>query len=662
VTEETALTLAQADMRLSKDGGAFAQKSAAGNATHDSDGWYSTTLSTTDTNTVGILKLNVHQPANMFPVWETFYVVEEAVYDAMYGAASAGPLQSTTAGRTLDVSVGGEAGLDWANIGSPTTAQNLSGTNIDVDQVVASVSGAVGSVTGAVGSVTASVTIDATSVDLIWDEAIAGHLTVGTTGRDLALAGGILVDTTITGVPTSTQLQLTAGSTVDDFYNDQKIHITSGTGVGQARIISDYAGATKTLTTDEAFITVPASGDGIVVISDHVHAVSQIADAVWDEPIEDHDTQGNMGWSMALAVYLGPDGPGIFIDSGAANVNTVVGTDGTEANPVSTFVAARTLADALGLKVYYLEGNSDITLAATHVDWEFIGIGSVADNTVNLGSQDVSRSLFRNLTIEGTQGGAGRITARDCALQDPGAGDTTLHIFAERCGFVDRIQVDTANDNVFDQCYSLVAGTAAPVIQATGASGTISVRHYSGGLEFETLSASHNVTWEGIGQVIFNVDCNVNANVSVRGIGAITDNTAGMASLTETSLVNMTKINAEADTAISDAALATAASLATVDSNVDAILVDTDTTIPALIAALNDISVADVLTTQMTEAYAADGTAPTIAQALMMIQQLLGEFSISGTTLTMKKLDGSSTAATFTLDDGTNPTSLTRAT
>lgn len=61
---------------------------------------------------------------------------------------------TTTSGRELDVSAGGEAGLDWANIGSPTTAQNLSATNIDVDQIVASVSGAVGSVTGAVGSVT----------------------------------------------------------------------------------------------------------------------------------------------------------------------------------------------------------------------------------------------------------------------------------------------------------------------------------------------------------------------------------------------------------------------------------------------------------------------------------------------------------------------------
>jgi hypothetical protein len=66
-------------------------------------------------------------------------------------------LRPTTAGRTLDVSTGGEAGVDWANVGSPTTALNLSATNIDVDQVVASVSGAAGSVTGAVGSVTGAV-------------------------------------------------------------------------------------------------------------------------------------------------------------------------------------------------------------------------------------------------------------------------------------------------------------------------------------------------------------------------------------------------------------------------------------------------------------------------------------------------------------------------
>jgi len=99
-----------------------------------------------------------------------------------------------------------------------------------------------------------------------------------------------------------------------------------------------------------------------------------------------------------------------------------------------------------------------------------------------------------------------------------------------------------------------------------------------------------------------------------------------------------------------------------IDTNVDAILVDTGTTIPALIAALNDISVADLLTTAMTESYAAEGVAPTLTQAVMEALQFLKEKAVSSTTVTVKKLDQSTTAATYTLDDGTTPTSITRAT
>jgi hypothetical protein len=67
------------------------------------------------------------------------------------------PVVPTVAGRSLDVSAGGEAGVDWANVGSPTTSNGLTGTTISTSQVVASVTGAVGSVTGAVGSVTGAV-------------------------------------------------------------------------------------------------------------------------------------------------------------------------------------------------------------------------------------------------------------------------------------------------------------------------------------------------------------------------------------------------------------------------------------------------------------------------------------------------------------------------
>ena len=101
--------------------------------------------------------------------------------------------------------------------------------------------------------------------------------------------------------------------------------------------------------------------------------------------------------------------------------------------------------------------------------------------------------------------------------------------------------------------------------------------------------------------------------------------------------------------------LATAAALATVDANVDSILIDTGTDIPALIGALNDAGPNEILYTAMTEGYAAVGAQPTLAQAIYLILQRLVEFDINGTTLTVKRLNGTTTAGVMTLDDADEP-------
>ena len=84
--------------------------------------------------------------------------------------------------------------------------------------------------------------------------------------------------------------------------------------------------------------------------------------------------------------------------------------------------------------------------------------------------------------------------------------------------------------------------------------------------------------------------------------------------------------------------------------------------IPGLIAALNNVSLSQIFTTALTESYAAEGSTLTLAQFLYEILQFLKEKSVVGTTVTSKKLDQSTTAATYTLDDDTTPTSITRAT
>ena len=176
-TAETGLTIANTDIKLVVNGGASANKNSGG-GTHRVNGIYGITFDATDTATVGEIEISV-VVAGALPVFDKFFVLEETVYDALFNASAPGYFQPTTAGRTLDVSATGEAGLVLANIGSPTTAVNLSATNIDVDQVVASVSGAVGSVTGNVGgNVTGSVgTVNALAANVITAAATAADFT-----------------------------------------------------------------------------------------------------------------------------------------------------------------------------------------------------------------------------------------------------------------------------------------------------------------------------------------------------------------------------------------------------------------------------------------------------------------------------------------------------
>jgi hypothetical protein len=68
----------------------------------------------------------------------------------------------------------------------------------------------------------------------------------------------------------------------------------------------------------------------------------------------------------------------------------------------------------------------------------------------------------------------------------------------------------------------------------------------------------------------------------------------------------------------------------------------------------------DALTATVADSVPSDGTRPSVAQAVLMITRYLMEKSVSGTTVTVMKEDGSTSSMTFTLNDGTTPTSITR--
>lgn len=85
-TAETGLTIANTDVKLSANGAASANKNSGG-GTHRVNGMYGFTFDATDTANVGQLAVSI-VVAGALPVWDCFTVLEESVYDSLFGAGA----------------------------------------------------------------------------------------------------------------------------------------------------------------------------------------------------------------------------------------------------------------------------------------------------------------------------------------------------------------------------------------------------------------------------------------------------------------------------------------------------------------------------------------------------------------------------------------------
>lgn len=231
-------------------------------------------------------------------------------------------LNPTTAGNTLDVSSGGEAGLDWGNIGSKTTTNALTGTTIattqkvDVDTIkTQTLTAAAGITFGVYVGGTAAAAVASTALSTAqWTSARAGYLdninnsnlssvpAFPSNFASLSISvSGIVkaddyngnhllyfdyydADTRLTSGTAAGgaagSITLAAGaSSVNDFYVGRAISIISGTGVGQTRTCTAYNGTTKVATISPNWATTPSGGPTYFIGLKDVTGVYQTGDS-----------------------------------------------------------------------------------------------------------------------------------------------------------------------------------------------------------------------------------------------------------------------------------------------------------------------------------------------------------------------------------------------
>lgn len=617
-TAETALTVTSSEVLLWKQGGTtMAAKSEASSLTHRSNGYYTCQLDTTDTGTVGVLHITVHE-AGALPVKDTYYVVHANVYDSWLSNSSLGPRVNVVGWDASAVATPSVAGVPEVDVthfngtagtfasGRPeVNSTHWAGTAVATPDTAGypKVTVKSGSGTGEVSLSSGGVTLSTSGLnavaDQVWDEAMSGHVTGGSFGAAVQANHS---GTMQAGSASTTAVLASGASASNDYYNNALLAIVSGTGAGQSQYISDYVGATRTATMNGTWVTTPDNTSvyailpGGTIPGASAPSAADNAAAVWNALTASYVAAGSFGERF------------MPIRRNTAQAGT--------SSSITLDASASATTDLYKYSICYL-------LSGT-------GVGQARQITAYNGTTKVA-------------------TVAPAFTVTPSS-DSVFVILPLG---IDAATVEIIADAVWDEARGdhVAAGSMGEYVRSDG------VRVAGSATSAANLAAAT----DGTGYAFPN--CTIPTVTTLSGHTPQTGDA-------------FARLGAPAGASVS-------ADIAAVKSDSAAILVDTGTTLDTAIAAiladtgtdgvvvatasksgyaLSNAGIDALYTRQLTEAYAADGAAPTVAQALLQIQQMLTEFSISSTTLTVKKLDGTTTAFTLTLNDASAPTAITRAT
>ena len=283
--------------------------------------------------------------------------------------------------------------------------------------------------------------------------------------------------------------------------------------------------------------------------------------------------------------------------------------------------------DGLGALKTLIDALNDFDPSATNVS-----VGSIAANAINAASINAG-------AITSGKFAAGAITATSIAASAlNGKGNWNIG----KTGYT-LTQAFPANFSTLAITATTGRVTAGTVIDKAGysISGTLTTLDGLNNLSAADVNAEVDTaisdaalaTAASLATVDSNVDAilaDTNELQTNQGDWATATGFATAAAITALNDLSAADVNSEVDTAIADAGLATSAALATVDANVDAILVDTGTTLPATLSGLSTFDA----TTDTVDVGAIDGSTTAAARLSDSAETMVLGAAITGTLST----------------------------
>ena len=327
------------------------------------------------------------------------------------------PLVPTVAGRTLDVSAGGEAGIDWANVGTPGSTVALSATTVNAVTTTTTATN-VTTVNGLAANVITAASIADGAIDRATFAADTGMQSVRSNTAQAGASGSITLDA--------------SASSTTDFYVGQWVYLTGGTGVGQSRVITAYNGTTKVATITPNWATNPdVTSTFAIYPAAAINLVNTIT-TYTGNTVQTGDSYARIGatgsgltslaqassWTSTLATNLGTlasHDPGTTIGTSTLTQTQVTG--GAYSLSSASFVCGDTRIANLDATV-----SSRSTLTQTQVTGGAYSVQSASCvlGDARIANLDTTVSSRGTSTLTQTQvtGGAYSIQSASCVLGD----------------------------------------------------------------------------------------------------------------------------------------------------------------------------------------------------------------------------------------------------
>lgn len=385
-------------------------------------------------------------------------------------------VRPTVAGRTLDISSTGEAGVDWANVGSPTTANGLTGTTIATSQVVATVTNQLTAAQIATG---------------VWQDATAGDFTTASSiGKTLYIAnvapgaaGGLFIAGANAATSIATALTANITGNLSGSVGSVTGAVGSVTGaVGSVTgLTASDVGAIKTKTDFLPSATAGSAGGVFIAGSNAATSVTTALTA---------NITGNLSGSVGSVTGAVGSVTGA-VGSVTANVNAVL-TNGAHGG-----AAATAQFGGVGGITSNLTGNVTGSVGSV--------TGAVGSVTGAVGSvTGAVGSVTANVNAVLTNGAHGGAAA---TAQFGGAGGITSNLTGNVTGSVGSVT-------------GAVGSVTGAVGSVTGAVGSVTgaVGSVTGNVGGNVVGSTASVTG-AVGSVTGNVGGSV-ASIAVGGIGA----------------------------------------------------------------------------------------------------------------------------------------------